>query len=213
MDFGELSPDGRVDTGALSSAIPEADSRKISLLAPQSNIKEGLATNTKIIVANGQLENSNSAVELKFEVDDLDILEMFIVMEKLTSPLVGFSFLQRNDTILNLRQGVLNFTFFSMQLKTADHKYTNVMETICITEDVTIPPNYRQLVLMASQLYVDTTVTGILQQSNTLTDDGDIAFCAALVTLTKYQVEVHLNNFTDSPYTLKGVLKFLILLS
>ena len=90
-----------------------------------------------------------------------------------------------------------------MQLKTADHKYTNVMEPICIWEDVTIPPNGRHSVLMASQLYEDTTVTGILQPSNNVTDDGDTAFCAALVTLTNGKVSVHLNNFTDSPYTLK----------
>ena len=77
------------------------------------------------------------------------------------------------------------------------------MEPICIREDVTIPPNDRHSVLMASQLYENTTVTGILQPSNNLTDDGDIAFCAALVTLTNGQVSVHLNNFTDSPYTLK----------
>ena len=56
---------------------------------------------------------------------------------------------------------------------------------------------------MASQLYEDTTVTGILQASTALTDDGDIAFCAALVTLTNGRVAVHLNKFTDSPYTLK----------
>ena len=209
MDFGELTLDGLVDTGALSSAIPEADLRKIRLLAPQSIIKEGPAPNFETMVANGQLENPKSTVELNFEVGNIDFFEM----EKLTSPLIGLSFLQRNNTILDMRQGVLNFPFLSRQLKTADHKYTNVMEPICIREDVTIPPNDRHSVLMASQLYEDTTVTGILQPSNTLTDDGDIAFCAALVTLTNGQVSVHLNNFTDSPYTLKEVHKLLISLS
>ena len=34
MDFGELTLDGLIDTGAHSSAIPEADLRKIRLLAP-----------------------------------------------------------------------------------------------------------------------------------------------------------------------------------
>ena len=203
MDFGELTLDGLVDTGALSSAIPEADLRKIRLLAPQSIVKEGPAPNFQIMVANGQLETPKSTVELKFEIGDIEFHEIFIVMAKLTSPLIGLSFLQRNNTILDMRQGVLNFPFFSMQLKTADHKYTNVMEPICTREDVTIPPNDRQSVQLASQLYEDTTVTGILQPSNTLTDDGDIAFCAALVTLTNGQVSVHLNNFTDSPYTLK----------
>ena len=41
MDFGELTVDGLIDTGALSSATPEMDLRKILLLSPQSVIREG----------------------------------------------------------------------------------------------------------------------------------------------------------------------------
>ena len=41
MDFGELTKYGLIDTGALSSAIPEMDFRKIRLLSPQSVIREG----------------------------------------------------------------------------------------------------------------------------------------------------------------------------
>ena len=55
MDFGELILDDLLDTGALSSAIPQADLRKIRLCAPQSVVKEGLAPNFQIRVANGQL--------------------------------------------------------------------------------------------------------------------------------------------------------------
>ena len=203
MDFGELTLDGLVDTGALSSAIPEADLRKIRLLAPQSIIKEGPAPNFQIMVANGQLETPKSTVELKFQVGDIDFHEIFIIMEKLTSPLIGLSFLQRNNTILDMRQGILNFPFFSMQLKTADHKYTNVMEPICAREDITIPPNDRHMVSMYSQLYDDANVPGILQPSNDLADDGDITFCAALVTLIQGQVTIHVNNFTDQSHTIK----------
>ena len=65
MDFGELTLDGLVDTGALSSAIPEADLRKIRLLAPQSIVKEGPAPNFQIMVANGQLETPKSNLNLK----------------------------------------------------------------------------------------------------------------------------------------------------
>ena len=97
MDFGELTLDGLVDTGALSSAIPESDLRKIRLLAPQSIVKEGPAPNFQIMVANGQLETPKSTVELKFEVGDIEFHEIFIVMEKLTSPLIGLLFLQRNN--------------------------------------------------------------------------------------------------------------------
>ena len=109
MDFGELTLDGLVDTGALSFAIPDADLRKIRLLAPQSIIKEGPAPNLQVMVANGQLETPKSTVELKFEVGDIEFHEIFIVMEKLTSPLIGLSFLQRNNTILDMRQIFLSF--------------------------------------------------------------------------------------------------------
>ena len=90
-----------------------------------------------------------------------------------------------------------------MQLKTADHKYTNVMEPISTKEDITIPPNGKQLISINSQLYADTTVTAILQPSTTLTEDGVVAFCAALVRLTQGRTMIRVNNFTDHPYTLK----------
>ena len=130
MDFGELTIDGLIDTGALSSAIPEMDPRKIRLLSPQSVIREGPPPNFQIMVANGQLETPKSTVELKFEVGDIEFHEIFIVMENLTGPIIGLMFLQGNHTVLDMRQGILNFPFFSMQLKTADHKYSNLLEPI-----------------------------------------------------------------------------------
>ena len=81
-------------------------------------------------------------------------------MEKLTSPLIDLSSLHRNHTILDRRHGVLKFPFFSMQFGTADHEYTNVMETCCTQEDITIPPKVRLVVTIDSQLYLDTAVTG-----------------------------------------------------
>ena len=62
MDFGELTIDGLIDTGALSSAIPEMDLRKIRLLSPQSVIRERSPPNFQIMVANGQLETPKSTI-------------------------------------------------------------------------------------------------------------------------------------------------------
>ena len=90
-----------------------------------------------------------------------------------------------------------------MPLKTVDHKYTNVMEPISTKEDITIPPNGRQLISIKSHLYADTTVTAILQPSTALTEDGDVAFCAALVTLTQGRAMIHVNTSTDHLHTLK----------
>ena len=75
MDFVELTIDGLIDTGALSSAIPEMDLRKIRLISPQSVIREGPPPNFQIMVANGQLETPKSTIELKFEVGDIEFHE------------------------------------------------------------------------------------------------------------------------------------------
>ena len=67
------------------------------------------------MVADGQLDEPIATVELQFEVGDITFKQNFIVMTNLTRPLIGLLFLQRNNTILDMRRGILNFPFFSMQ--------------------------------------------------------------------------------------------------
>ena len=86
MDFGELNIDELIDTGALSSAIPEADIRKIRLLAPHTILNEGPPPKFQIMVANAQLEAPIATVELQFEVGDITFREKFIVMQPSQAP-------------------------------------------------------------------------------------------------------------------------------
>ena len=117
MDFGELNIDGLIDTGALSSGNPEADLRKIRLMAPHTKLNEGPPPEFQIMVAIGQLKAPFATVELQFEVGDITFREKIIVITNLTSLLIGLLFLQSNSSILDMRQGILNFPFFSMQMK------------------------------------------------------------------------------------------------
>ena len=180
MDFGELNIDGLIDTGALSSAIPEADLRKIRLLAPHTILNEGPPPEFQNMVANGQLEAPMAAVELQFEVGDITFREKFIVMTNLTSPLIGLLFLQRNSTILDMRQGILNFPFFSMQMKNEDRTYPNVIEPILNPVETRLEPGKRTTIWVKSQRYTDNEATGINQSSPLLENDEDLLICPAL---------------------------------
>ena len=124
------------------------------------------------MVANGQLETPKSTIELKIEVGDIEFDEIFKEMEHLTGPIIGLMFLQRNHTELDKRQGILNFPFFSMQLKQTDHRYSNVLEPILNPTEITIPPNDRVLIRTNSLLYPENAVTGILQPSDLLHEEG-----------------------------------------
>ena len=203
MDFGELNIDGLIHTGALSSAIPEADLRKIRLLAPHTILNEGPPPEFQNMVANGQLEAPIATVELQFEVGDITFREKFIVMTNLTSPLIGLLFLQRNNTILDMRQGILNFPFFSMQLKNEDRTYPNVIEHILNPAETILQPGKRTTIWVKSQIYTDNEATGIIQPSPLLENGEDLLICPALSSTQNNKHMVQIINFPDHPYTLK----------
>ena len=94
------------------------------------------------MVANEQFEALIPTVEMQFEVKTLRS-EKFIVITKRTSPLIGLLFLQRNSTILDMRQGILNCPLFSTQLKFEDRTYPNVIETILNPIETILQPRKR----------------------------------------------------------------------
>ena len=203
MDFGELNIDGLIDTGALSSSIPEADLCKIRLLAPHTILNEDPPPEFQIIVANGQLEAPIATVELQFEVGDITFREKFIVLTNLTSPLIGLLFLQRNSTILDMRQGILNFPFFSMQLKNEDRTYPNVLEAILNPVETTLQPGKRTTFWVKSQIYTNNKATRIIQPSPLLENDEDLLICPALSSTQNTKHMVQTSIFLDHPYILK----------
>ena len=200
MDFGELNIDGLIDTGALSSTIPEADLRK---MAAHTILNEGPPPEFQIMVANGQLEAPIATVDLLIEVGDVTFREKFLVMTNLTSPLIGLFFLQRNSTILDMRQGILNFPLFSMQLKNEDRTNPNVIEPILNPVDTILQPGKRTTFWVKSQINTENEATGIIQTSPLLENDEDLLISPAILSTQKNKHMVQINNFLHHPYTLK----------
>ena len=203
MDFGELNIDGLIDTGALSGALQEANLRKNRLLAPHKILNENPPPEFQIMVANGQLEAPIATGELQFEVGDKTFREVFIVITNLTSPLIGLVFLQRNSTILDMRQGILNFPFFSMQLKIEDRTYPNVIEPILNTAETILQPAKRTKIWVKSQIYTDNEATAVIPPSPLLENDEDLLIFPALSSTQNNKHMVQISNFLDHPYALK----------
>ena len=152
MDFGELNIDVLINTGALSCAIPEADLRKTPLQAPHTILIEGPPPEFQIMVANGQLEAPIATVKLQFEVNDITFRENFIIMTNLTSPPIHlrsvFPTTQQYHTRYAL--GILNFPFFSMQLKNEDRTYPNVIDSILNPVETILKPGKRTKIWVKS---------------------------------------------------------------
>ena len=155
------------------------------------------------MVANGELEAPIATVELQFEVGDITFREKFILMTNLTSSLIGLLFLQRNSAILDMRQGILNFPFFSMQLKNEDRTYPNVIETILNPVEIILPPGKRSIIWVNSHIYTNNEATGIVQPSPLLKNDEDLLICPALSSTQNNNHMVQVSNFLDHHHTLK----------
>ena len=124
-------------------------------------------------------------------------------MTNLTSPLIGLLFLKRNSSILDMRQGILNLPFFSMQLKNEDRTYPKVIEPILNPAETILQPGKRTTIWMKSQTYTDNKATGIIQPSPLLENDEYLFICPALSSTQNNKHIVQISNFLDHPYTLK----------
>ena len=86
MDFQDLTLDALIESGALINCISETDYNKIFQMSPKDIVKElepppfNLETPTKTII-------------LQFKIGDWNFKETFIVVTRLTGPILGLTFL------------------------------------------------------------------------------------------------------------------------
>ena len=141
LDFeNNLTIDALVDSRAFVSAIAQDDLETIKQKAPNNNIKVDDPPNFQIQVANGQLEKPLSTATLKFEIGDSSFAEHFVVMKKLTGPIIGLNFMRNNSVVIDTTYGLINFPHLTMQVKTASSETTAKPHPVITDESLTIPP-------------------------------------------------------------------------
>ena len=120
LDFeNNLTVDALVHSGAFVSAIAQDDLEAIKQKAPKNILKIDDPPNFQIQVANGQLEKFFSTTILKFKIGDNTFAEHFVVMKKLTGPIIGLHFMRNNSVVIDMTHGLIHFPHLTMQVKTA----------------------------------------------------------------------------------------------
>ena len=95
LDFeNNLTVDALVDSGAFVSAIAQDDLETIKQKAQNNILKIDNPPNFQMPVADGQLEKPLSTATLNIEIGDNSFAEHFVVMKKLTRPIIGLYFIK-----------------------------------------------------------------------------------------------------------------------
>ena len=135
-----------MDSGAFVSAIAQDDLETIKQKAPNNILKVDDPPNFQIQVANGQLEKPLSTATLKFEIGDNSLAEHFVVMEKLTGPIIGLHFMRNNSVVIDTTHGLIHFPHLTMQVKTASSETSTKPQPVITDDALTIPPTTTALI-------------------------------------------------------------------
>ena len=90
LDFeSNLTTDALKESGAYVNAIAQNDLDTMKQKAQKTTLEIGDPLNFQIQVANSQLETPLATVTSKFQIGDTTFTEYFVVMRKLTGPIIG----------------------------------------------------------------------------------------------------------------------------
>ena len=141
LDFeNNLTVDALVDSGAFVSAIAQDDLETIKQKAPNNILKIDDSPNFQRQVANGQLEKPLSTATLKFEIGDNSFAEHFVVIKKLTGPIIGLHFMRNNSVVIDTTHGLIHFPHLTMQVETTSSEATTKPQSVITDETLNIPP-------------------------------------------------------------------------
>ena len=208
LDFeNNLTVDAMVDSGAFVSAIAQDDLETIIQKAPNNVLKIDDPTNFRIQVANGQLEKPHytkkSTATLKFEIGDNSLAEQFVVMKKLTGPIVGLHFMRNNSVVIDTTHGLIHFPHLKMQVKTASSGTTTKPQPVISDEALIIPPTTTKTITAFIDHPSKWNTTGTLTPLEKFTETASLLISHSMSTIIDKRIAVRVTNTTQSPCLIK----------
>ena len=204
LDFeNNHTVDALVDSGAFVSAIAQDDLETIKQKAPNNILKIDDPPNFQTQVANGQLEKPLSTVTLKFEIGDNSFAEHFVVMKKLTGPIIGLHFMRNNSVVIDMTHGLIHFPHLTMQVKTASSESTTKPQPVIMDEDLKIPPATTKTVTAYIDHPSKWSTTGTVTPLEKFTETASLLISHSMSTIIDKRIAVRITNTTETPYLIK----------
>ena len=175
----------------------------IKLKAPNNILKIDEPPNFQIQVANGQLEKPLSTATLKFEIGDKSFAEHFVVMKKLTGPIIGLHFMRNNSVVIDTTHGLIHFPHLTMQVKTASSETTTKPQPVIMDEDLTIPPATTKTITAFIDHPSKWKTTGTVTPLEKFTETASLLISHSMSTIIDKRIAVRVTNTTESPYLIK----------
>ena len=141
LQFRAYENFGLLDTGAIQSALSEAELRRILSAHPAALLQELPAPEFKVQIANGNIVPVRKQVLLRFFIGGKVFEETFMVLPTMGNVLIGMSFFKKYSVTLDLANNIVKFPDITLQLRSVNGKFKNKLLELKTTQKMVIQPN------------------------------------------------------------------------
>ena len=199
LDFENiLAVEALVESGAFVSAIAQYDLDTIKRKAPNNYPKFDQKQ-----VANGQIEKPLATATLKYEVGDNTFAEHFVVMSKVTGPLIGLHFMRKDSVQIDRTHGLIYFQHLTMQVKTDSSEATTKPQPDFTDDALTKPPMTTKTNTAFDYQPSKRNTTGTVTPLQNLTETANLLISHSMATIFDKRIAVRVPITTESPYLIK----------
>ena len=204
LEFGEITLDGLVDSGAYINAISWSDYTMIRNNTENCIIKEYPQPPFKIECANATIEQPIATADMQFNIGSYTFTDTFVVLSRTSFPLVGLNFMRNHQAVLDTANGTITFPHIEMTLAMKDEmkKFTPQTMQVRTNETQTIPSQQASTINAIVITNAEHTMTGTIQPLPQFDENAQIIVAPAITSTNSKRVKIRAINTTESPYTI-----------
>ena len=206
LEFGEITMDGLVDSGAFINAMSWSDYNAIKMNSDSCVIKEYPQPPFKIECANAQLEQPIATADIQFNIGTYTFTDTFVILSKTSFPIIGLNFMRNHQAVIDTANGTINFPHVEMTLAMTDEmKNCNPKPLQIMAEgNQTLLPQQTTTVNAIVITTNTNDVTGAIQPLPQFDETATIIVAPALATAHNKRINIRVANLTDFPHTIKN---------
>ena len=204
LDFEKnLTVDALVDSRAFVSAIAQDDLETIKQKAPNNILKIDDPPNFPVQIAKGQLGKPLSTATLNFEIGNNSFAEHFVVMQKLTGPIIGLHFMTKNSVVFDTTHRLIHFPHLTMQVETVLSETTTKPQPVTTDEALIIAATTTKTITAFIDHPSKWNTTGTVTPLEKFTETAILLISHSMSTIIDKRKAVRVTNTTESPYLVK----------
>ena len=206
LDFGKITMDVLVDSGAFINAMSWSDYNAIKMSSDNCIIKEYPQPPFRNECASAPLEQPIATADIQFNIGTYQLTDTFVIFSMTSCPIIGLNFMRSHQAVPDTANGNINFPHVEMTLAMTDEmKNCNPKPLQIMAEgSQTIPP---QQITTVSAIVITTNangVTGTVQPPPQFDETATIIVAPALATAHNKKINIRIANLTDFPHTIKN---------